>query len=182
MSEDEAMTVEIPIDEIEEEFAPQPKGKLGKATVLLAVLLVAGLGFIGGVEVQKHHTNSTSGAFGGRTGAAARAAAGAGFAAGTGGFGGRTGGLTGGGAGTGAATGAGQSPATPTVIGTIASISGNTMIVQNFGGKSITVKLTATTAVTKTVASSALTKGQTVTVTGATGSDGTVTATAVGAK
>jgi hypothetical protein len=183
MSEDLHMTQDTVVDdvdgadEIEEEFAPQPKRKLGKASVLLAALLVAGVGFIGGVEAQKHHTGSSAAT----TGFAARAGAarGEGFQGG-GGFAGGTGGLPGGTATSSAAPGATAS--TPTVIGTIVSVTGNTMVVKNFAGKLVHVTLSASTAVTKTVPTSALTKGQTVTVIGTTGTDGKVAATSVGAK
>lgn len=167
-------------NDIDSEFAPQAKRRLGKGTALLAALVVAAAGFLIGIQVQKHQTSTSTTARGDRTAFAGRA----GFGAGTGGlpsgtgFGGgtETGGTAGtGGSGTGAA-------AAPAVIGTIASVTGNTITVTNFGGKTITVTLSSTTAVTKQVASAALKKGDTVTVTGKAGTDGTVAATAVNAK
>src|ERR1700712_4220180 len=77
--------------DLDEEFAPQPRHKLGRLTGVLAVLLIVGLGILGGVALQKHYGSSSSAtsAFA-RAGAAGGARAGgeggAGFAAG--GFGG----------------------------------------------------------------------------------------------
>jgi hypothetical protein len=169
-------------DDLDDEFAPQPKARLGKLTILLAAVLVAGVGFIGGVAVQKNNGTTTSG-----TGLAAAALArrGEGFAAGAGGFG-STGGGTGGGGtgtgvggtGTGAGTGAG-STSTPAVIGTVVSLTGTTLVVKNFGGKLVTVTLSSTTTVTKPATAPDLSAGQTVSVVGTTGADGTVAATAV---
>ena len=86
------MDIEEYDDELDEEFAPRPKARLGAATIALAALLVAGLGFVVGVYVQKHDgptdrtTNTTAAAFASR--------------ARTGGFGGGTGGGGTGGGGT----------------------------------------------------------------------------------
>ena len=166
-------------DELDDEFAPRPKARLGKLTVLLAAVLVAGLGFLGGVLVQKHHGSATTtAALGGGAGAAAlRARTGGGGFAGGGGFGGGTAAAGSGSAAPGAASGA-----TPTVIGTIVSVNGDTVVVKNFGGKLVTVTLSGDTTVTKAAKASDLLAGQTVSVTGSTGSDGTVSATAIGAQ
>jgi Domain of unknown function (DUF5666) len=174
-------------DELDAEFAPQPRRRLGKLTVLLAALLVAGGGFLAGVQVQKHQpVASAASAF-----AAAAARRGTGAGAGAGGFGGfggtgtgaggtRTG--AGGGTGTGGGTGGSGTSTGPAVIGQIVSITGDTVIVKNLGGKMITVKLSSDTTVTQSSTASALKAGQTVTVSGTTGADGTVTATTVGAR
>lgn len=182
-------------DDTEDEFAPRPKRRLGKLTILLAAMLVAGAGFLGGVQLQKHSGDTSSGRAGAR-GGFSRAGGGfptslpGDFSGGfSGGFGGRGQG-SGGGASAQpsaqpsaaqAATPAAQA-ATPAVIGTIVSVSGDTMVVKNFGGKLVTVTLTSGTAITKSVGASELQKGATVTVSGTTGADGKITATAVGAK
>ena len=171
-------------DELDEEFAPRPKAKLGAATIALAALLLAGLGFIVGVYVQKHdgptsNTNTAAAAF------ANRARAGGFTGEGGGGFGGGApagGGAAGGaGGGTGGGTG-GTSATTPAVIGTVVSVNGNTMVVKNFAGKEITVTLSGDTSVTKAATAADLTAGQSVTVSGATGTDGSVTASSVVAR
>jgi hypothetical protein len=175
-------------DDVDSEFAPQPRRRLGKLTIGLAALLVAGGGFLAGVQVQQHTTSST--AAGGFAGAAARrgTGTGAGGTGGTGAFGG-AGGFAGGTRG-GAATGTGAEAGTggttsgttstiPAIIGQIVSVSGDTVIVKNLGGKEITVKLSTTTPVTQTGTAADLKSGQNVTVSGSTGSDGTVTATSV---
>ncbi len=185
-------------DELDSEFAPQPRKKLGVLTIGLAALLVAGAGFLGGLQVQQHEGSTTSSnPF---TAAAARRGAttgtGGGAAGFAGGFGGRTGtGTTGSGTGTtgsgaggtgtgagGAGTGTGSTTSIPAVIGQIVSVSGDTVVVKNLGGQMITVKLSGTTTITQTATASDLKAGQNVTVSGTTGSDGTVTATAVGAR
>jgi Domain of unknown function (DUF5666) len=169
-------------DELDEEFAPRPKARLGAATIALAALLVAGVGFVVGVYVQKNHgPASTSGAS--NTAAAAFASR-----ARTGGFGGGTAGGTGFGGGTGGTTGTGGTggstgtSSTPVVIGTVVSVNGTTMIVKNFAGKDITVTLSTDTTVSKAATAADLAAGQTVTVDGSTGTDGSVTASSVSAK
>jgi hypothetical protein len=174
-------------DELDSEFAPQPRKRLGKLTIALAALLVAGAGFLGGLQVQQHEGSSTT------ANPFAAAAARRGTGTGTGGFGGfggggtgtgaGTGGGTGTGTGTGAGTGTGGGAATtsiPAVIGQIVSVSGDTVIVKNLGGKEVTVKLSGTTTITQTATATDLKPGQNVTVSGTTGTDGTVTATTVG--
>jgi hypothetical protein len=178
-------------DELDSEFAPQPRQRLGKLTIGLAALLVAGGGFLGGLQVQQHEGSSSA------ANPFAAAAARRGTGTGTGGFGGfggggtgtgtRTGTGAGGGAGTGTGTGTGSgtgggtaTTSIPAVIGQIVSVSGDTVVVKNLGGKEVTVKLSGTTTITQTAAATDLKPGQNVTVSGTTGTDGTVTATAVG--
>jgi Domain of unknown function (DUF5666) len=165
-------------DELDEEFAPQPRRKLGRLTVVLAAVLVAGLGVVGGVELQKHYGTSSSSTASGFPGAAGRAGL-TGGGEGGGGFAGFGG--TGAGSGTGGATSTstGSTANVPAVIGSIVSISGQTMVVKNLGGKQITVHLTDTTTITKSYATAALAAGQTVSVSGSTGADSSVTATSV---
>lgn len=185
-------------DDIDDDFLPKPKQRIGKLTVALVALVLLGGGFLIGVDVQKGRPTSASdrggalrSAFAGRGGTGGTGGTGTGGFGGFGGFGGTATGGTGaggtgaGGTGTGSAGsgGAGTGGATtPAVIGTIASVSGSTIVVKNFGGQSVTVKLSSSTAVTKTVPTSALTKGETVTVVGTKGSDGSVAATSVSAR
>jgi hypothetical protein len=175
-------------DELESEFAPQPRRRLGLLTVLLAGLLVAGAGFLVGVQVQKHQSSTTAAG----TAANRRGTGITGFTpGGAGGFGGGALGGAGGGAGAGAAGGtggtggtggAGGTAAIPAVIGQIVSVTGDTVVVKNLGGKLITVKLSAGTKVTQAATAADLKAGQTVTVSGTTEADGTVTATTVGGQ
>ena len=82
---------------------------------------------------------------------------------------------------------AGRAPAAPArsipaVIGQIVSVTGDTVVVKNLGGQMITVKLSDTTTITQAATAADLKAGQNVTVSGTTGADGTVTATAVGTR
>jgi hypothetical protein len=186
-----------PDDELDSEFAPQPRKRLGKLTIGLAALLVAGAGFLGGLQVQQHEGSSSAGsnpfAAAARRGTTGETGTGTG---GFGGFGGGAGGTRGGagGTGTGATGGTGGSGTTgtggtggtagtssiPAVIGQIVSVSGDTVVVKNLGGQQITVKLSGSTTISQTATAADLKPGQNVTVSGTTGTDGTVTATAVG--
>jgi hypothetical protein len=181
-------------DELDSEFAPQPRKRLGKLTAILVALLVAGGGFLAGIQVQKHQTTpaaSAASAFA-RRGTATGAEGGGGFGGfggGTGGTGRGTGGTGTGGTGTGGTGtggtgtgGTGSTTAIPVVIGQIVSVTGDTVVVKNLGGKLITVKLSATTTITQVSTVAALKAGQNVTVGGTTAADGTVTATSVGTR
>jgi hypothetical protein len=181
-----------PIDD-DEDFAPRPRFRLSALSILLIVILIAGIGFLGGVSVGKNHASTSSGTGAARTGGTARGAFGgegfAGFGGGAAGAGGAgtagTGTAGTGTAGTGTAgtgtggTGTATAAATPVVIGTISSVSGKTVVVKNLGGTSITVHLSATTTVTKlaSTTASALAAGQAVSVYGTTAADKSVTAT-----
>lgn len=178
------------LDELDAEFAPQPRRRLGKLTVLLAALLVAGGGFLAGVQVQKHQpATPTAGAFAARrgTGTGTGTGFGGGFGGGFAGAGGASG-AAGGRTGTGtagaptSATGGTSAGSVPAVIGQIVSITGDTVVVKNLGGKMITVKLSSDTTVTQAATAADLKAGQTVIVSGTTGSDGTVTASTVGTR
>jgi Domain of unknown function (DUF5666) len=200
--DDEATGAE---DELDSEFAPRPRARLGALTIGLAALLVAGAGFLAGVQVQQHSGSSTStnplAAAAARRAGAGTATGGAGAGGGFGGFGGGRGGGAGAGTGagagsggtggagtgaggTGAGTGTGSTSTTsiPAVIGQIVSITGDTVVVKNLGGQMITVKLSTTTTVTQAATTTDLKAGQNVTVSGTTAADGTVTATAVGTR
>jgi len=147
------------------DLAPPPRRHLGALTgTLLAGLLAAGT-FAGGVLAQKSHDRGLlAGATVGRAGRAA-AFAGAGFGGGAGGGG----------------AGSGTAAAGPVVIGTVVSSTATSLVVKNFAGRTVTVSLGEATAVTRStaVAPAALRPGTTVSITGTTGPDGSVTATAV---
>ena len=177
------------LDELDEsdELPPRPRRRLLGAggngaggnpifLALLGVLLIAG-GFISGVQVQKGESSSSSSAGGATAGLASRFA-----------------GLRGGGtASTGAASGktaaggaAGGFPGTrsggsrPTT-GTVAYLAGNTLYVTNSEGNTVKVNTSAATSVSKTVKTKVkgIYPGETVTVTGAAGSGGAVTAESI---
>jgi hypothetical protein len=184
-------------DDLDSEFAPRPRARLGALTIGLAALLVAGAGFLAGVQVQQHSGSSSStnplAAAAARRAGAGTATGAAGAGGGFGGFAGGRGGGTGAGAGAGGTgaggtatggTGTGSTGTTsiPAVIGQIVSITGDTVVVKNLGGQMITVKLSDTTTVTQAATTTDLKAGQNVTVSGTTGADGTVTATAVGTR
>jgi hypothetical protein len=163
------------------ELPPRPRRRLlgagGNpiALTLLGVLLIA-CGFIGGVLVEKGETSSASSAGGAASGLASRFAAlrgtGAGGSAGTT----RSSSAAGAGSFFGA-NGAGR----PTA-GTVAYMDGSTLYVTNSEGNTIKVKTSPATSVSKTVTSTvrAIHPGETVTITGSTGSSGAVTAESIG--
>ena len=168
--------------EIEEDWYPEleqlperPRRKLlTPSIVLLALVLFAACGFIGGVLVQKGQGSSSGGAgagassFASRFGAGASGASGASGAAGTGGFASRFAGLFGGGAGGGTS-------------GTGSSISGSTLYVTETSGNTVAVETTPESKIKKSesVSAGAIHPGDTVVVEGITGSTGTVVASSV---
>jgi hypothetical protein len=160
------------------ELPPRPRRRLlgagGNpiALGLLAVLLIA-CGFIGGVLVEKGETSSSGAAGSGASGLASR------FAALRGGSSsGATAHSTSGG---GAGGFFGASGASRPTAGTVAYLDGNTLYVTNAEGNTIKVKTSAATTVSKTVTSSVkgIHPGETVTITGATGSNGAVSAESI---
>jgi hypothetical protein len=150
-----------------DELPPRPRRRLlTPVTGVLAAVLLAGAGFIGGVEVQKHQGGSASAA--GGPGAAA--------AAGPGGF-------RGGGAARGGAPGpAGGGAGAPTV-GTVSSAHGDVLYVKDASGTTVRVRTTSASKIVRTAGSSvrAVHPGDTVVVQGSTAKDGTVKATRVSA-
>jgi hypothetical protein len=167
---------EPPVND-DDDFAPRPRYRMGALSILLVAVLVAGLGFLGGVSVGKNHASTTTAT---RGGTAARAGGFGGAFPGGEGFAGAAG-TAGAPAAAGAAgstTGTTSGTSTiPTVIGTVASISGQTLVVKNLGGTSVTVHMTATTTVTKTATAPALATGQGVSVYSTAATDKSVTAT-----
>jgi hypothetical protein len=127
---------------------------------LLAVLLIA-CGFIGGVLVEKGETSSSPAA-GLRGGSSASGAGRSAAGSGTGGF-------------------FGASGANRPTAGTVAYLDGSTLYVTNAEDNTIKVKTSAATSVSKTVTSSvkAIHPGETVTITGATGSNGAISAESI---
>jgi len=138
---------------------------------LSAMLLVAG-GFWAGAELEKSHAGSATSSlasvaarFRSGLGSGATGARGAGGSGGLGGFGGFA--------------GAGGSGAT---TGTISTVDGNSLYVQASSGL-VKVTLNKQTTITRNsdAAADQLRPGDTVTIQGATGASGTVTATSVAA-
>ncbi len=166
------------LEEDSEELPPRPRRRLlgaggnPLAVALLGVLLCA-CGFIGGVLVEKGQGSSTPTGAGaaGASGFASRLRALAGGTSsdttGTSSSGGGASGLPGG-------------FARPT-SGTVAYLAGSSLYVTNAEGNTVKVTTSAGTSVTKTVKAklSAIHPGETVSVTGATGSNGAVSAESI---
>lgn len=164
-----------------DELPPRPRRRLLTPIplALLGVLLIAG-GFIGGVEVQKGEETSSASSSGAGASLASRFAAlrgggttGAGAGAGTGAGRSTTGGASGGFPG----AGGGGRPTT----GTVAYLAGSTLYVTNAEGNTVKVNTSPATSVTKSVKTKVkgINPGETVTVTGATGSNGAVSAESI---
>jgi hypothetical protein len=138
---------------------------------LIGVLLIAG-GFIAGVQVQKGQTSSGSAGSAPASLASRFAALGGGTPSigKTSSIGGASGGFPG------ARAGGGR----PTT-GTVAYLAGNTLYVTNSEGNTVKVKTSAGTSVTKTIKTKVkgIYPGETVTITGATGSNGEVSAESI---
>ncbi len=154
-------------DELNAVLTRRPRAKLPSLTLVLAALVVASAGFLGGIVVGKHYGSSGSGS---PASAFSRFAAGASATARTGagpgaGLGGRGGGFAAGNA----------------TIGTIKLIDGGTVYVQTSAGDIVQVSTSAGTKVTasSTVPIKDLQPGQTVIVEGAKNSRGGVTATSI---
>jgi hypothetical protein len=142
---------------VTEELPRRPRRKLvTPVTALLAAVLIAALGFIGGVKVQKS-SGSTGSGFGAARSRFGTAAAGA------------SGGFSGGG---------GASDAT---VGTVADVDGKSFYVTDSGGNTVKVKTNGNSKVTRTAVSSVgeIHPGDTVIVQGSKATSGTVTAASV---
>ena len=176
----EALAYE-PIEDEQDEWAEEPEDLELPARprrrlltpiplALLGVLLIAG-GFIAGVQVQKGETSSGS-TGGAPAGLASRFAALRGGTSGTG--------KTPAGAAAGGFPGAGTGAGRPT-SGTVAYLDGNTLYVTSSEGNTVKVKTSPSTSVTKTVKTKVkgIYPGETVTVTGATATNGTVSAESI---
>ena len=169
------------VDDTEQDFVLPPRGGLSRLAMAFAIGLLAAGTFAGGVLVQKHHDKSlTSSSTSGLPAGLGTGSLPAGFPGST------TGGATTGGAttgsGTAAAAGSGGGATTGlSVVGTVVSVSGTHVTVKDLGGKTHDVQTTTATTVTRsqTQTVSSLAAGTQVTVTGSTGTDGKVTATAI---
>jgi hypothetical protein len=155
--------------EAEFELPRRPRRSLvSPLTLTLSAVLVAALGFIGGVQVQKHSASGSSGTGTGAAGAFA------GARGGTGGTGTGTGGFNRAGGGAGGAGGG-------ATVGQVANVNGKTIYVSATGGNTIRVRTNKNSKVTRTAVSKvgAIHPGDTVVVQGSTASSGTVTATRI---
>ncbi|HEV7936872.1 MAG TPA: hypothetical protein VGP18_02475 [Solirubrobacteraceae bacterium] len=166
----------------ESELPPRPRRRLLTPVplALMGVLAIA-CGFIGGVLVEKGQSSSSSSGAG-TSGLASRFAAlraGASGASATSGTGARSGaGAAAGGFGGGASGAAGFKRPT---AGTVAYLDGDTLYVTNVEGNTVKVTTSAGTTVNKTVKSSVkgIHPGETVTITGETGSGGSLSAESI---
>ena len=151
----------------------RPRAKLPSLTLILAAIVVASAGFLGGALVGKHYGSSGSSnlaaAFRGL--AAARAGASSSASAGTG-----TGSRSGFPGGAGGAFGGGNA-----TIGTIKLIDGATVYVQTTAGDVVQVATSSGTKVTvsSTVPVKDLKPGETVIVEGSKNSSGAIAATSI---
>ena len=153
----------------------RPRAKLPSLTLVLAAIVVASAGFLGGAMVGKHYGSSGSGNLAAFRGLAARASASA--SGGTGGTGSGTGSSTGSGfAGRGGLFGGGNA-----TVGTIKLIDGRTVYVQTTAGDIVQVATSAGTKVTvsSTVPVKDLQPGETVIVQGSKNSSGAIAATSI---
>jgi hypothetical protein len=158
-------------DDLTAVLTRRPRAKLPSLTLVLAAIVVASAGFLGGALVGKHYGSSSSGTLAAALSrfAAARSSASAGSGgSGTGsgsGFSG-VGGLFGGGNAT---------------IGTIKLIDGGTVYVQTTAGDIVQVATSAGTRVTvsSTVPVKDLQPGETVIVEGSKNSSGAIAATSI---
>jgi hypothetical protein len=153
----------------------------GKLTITLAAGILVAAAFVGGVLVQKHYGTAATPAASSRFN---RQLAGFGGGAGGGGGGGGFGGY--GNLGAGGATGGGAAAAadTPAVVGQVVKVSGTTVTVKNFAGKTFTVKVPAGTTISlsSSLSLTGLKAGTSVSVVGKTAADGSITASAVTAR
>jgi hypothetical protein len=163
---------ETDVDDNEFGTPPPRHRRVPPITGLLVLGVVLALTFTGGVLTQKQHDAGTS-------------ASGTGFPnLGAGGFPtglGAPGAATSGGSG---ASGGSTTTSGPAVIGTVVKVVGQTMTVKDLGGKSHFIHLTGTTKATKitTIDLDALKTGTTVTVSGTTSADGSVSAATIATR
>jgi hypothetical protein len=155
--------------------AAAPRRWWNKVTIYLgaAALLVGG--FVAGAEVQQAYGQPSS-----PNGARSNGGAGGLFNAGNAGGNAGRGNLGGGNVG-GGSSGAGSTAAAPATTGKVKLVDGTTVYVETAGGDVVTVRTNGQTKVETASPSSlkALAAGDSVTVTGQSSGDGTVTATTV---
>jgi Domain of unknown function (DUF5666) len=161
------------------ELPPRPRRQwFNRWTAAGLALLLGAIGFYVGVRVEKNQlsNSTTTSAFSSALGGAASRTGGTGAASRTGGAGGagtlRS--LFGGGG----FTGAGGASAT---AGTVSSVNGDSLYITESSGNMVKVTVSSATKVTKsqTVGKDAVRPGDTVVVTGAKNSDGSVSAATV---
>jgi hypothetical protein len=170
----------------DEFFADQPDRSLGRTGRMLLAGIVVALAFSGGVLVQKHHDRGLTAGRGAGTASGNPASGrfpGGAFPGAAEGQSGGAAAIPGGASGAGAAAGATGSAA-PAVVGQVVAVKGRTITVKNFAGRIVTVTVPKGTQVTvaSTVEVSKLTAGTSVSVTGSTAADGSVTASSVTAR
>jgi hypothetical protein len=165
--------------EDEDPLPKRPRRRLvTPISATLAGALVAALGFIGGVEVQKGQGNGSNASNAGNGSAAFPGAGG-----GPSGFnrsGGSGGGSGGGGPQSGGGPGGAQSNAT---VGSVANKKGSTLYVKDSDGNLVRVKTNSHSKINRTASTSAgaVHPGDTVIVQGSKAKNGTVTATQINA-
>ena len=159
-------------DDLARELAKAaPRHWWNRGTVVLGAFVLLVGGFVGGLQAQKHWGTAATAAGGNRTGGGLAAGQG------RGGYGNLGGGFPGGGA----APTAAASAAAAATTGTVKLVDGSTIYLQTANGDLVTVKTDAKTSVSTATKGklSDVRPGQSVTVQGAAGSDGSVTATSV---
>lgn len=152
------------------ELLARRKKRLPAITIILALLVAAAAAFYGGIQAQKHWgTNTSSSSLPAAFAAAARNAS-------TSGGSGARSGLPSLGSGGGVPSGFGGFGGSTS--GTVTLIKGSTLYVTEASGNTVLVHTTGTSSVSKTVSGSVKTihPGDTVTIVGSQGSDGSYTA------
>jgi hypothetical protein len=147
----------------EPDFQPRPRKRARALTLVLAALVIAGAGFVGGVLVQKHHGTSNSSSS--LAGLASR------FGRGSGGSGGSGG--AGGGRGAGGFGGA--------EVGQVKLVDGPNVYVTDTSGNVVKVVTNGASQLSKTDATTVknIAPGDTVIVRGTQNADGSYTATSL---
>jgi hypothetical protein len=181
------MTTELM--DLEEELPRRERRRLITPVGVGAVAVaVAAAGFFGGVQVQKSR-GDTGGGAGATAGGTARFAGarqgglgtGGGAAAGTAGGGAAPGGASAAGTQAGAGAGAGQAQGGGATVGSVSSVDGKTLYVDDSSGNTVRVRVAKGGTVTRTAKSdaAAIHPGDTVIVQGETASSGTVVASTI---
>jgi hypothetical protein len=162
-------------DELLTQIITRRKRRTPLLTLMLAIGVAAAVAFVGGVEIQKHYGSTSSAGGGSNANLAALASrfarTGTGTGTGTAGRGGGGGTFFGG---QGAAAGGGAT------VGTVTLIKGNDLYVTDSSGNT-TIVHAKSARVTKSVTGSvkSIAPGDTVTVVGTTGSNGSTTARSI---
>ncbi|WP_067500820.1 hypothetical protein [Actinoplanes sp. TFC3] len=180
---------DAPQDDLAAELAKAaPRKWWSKTTIGLGAAVLLCGGFVGGLQVQKHYgtSQSTAARPGGGTGGTGRGNFGGGYYGGQNAGGQNAGGQNAGGQnpGGGAMPGAaapGASAAAGSTTGKVKLVDGSTVYVETSDGTVVTVKTSGSTAVETATKGKLkdLKAGDSVSVQGSAGTDGTVTASAV---